>query len=363
MFVDVSAKPRINIDGLLEAVLLTADAALDLRANPKHGRRRASRSRRTSTGPWSGGDRAGAARHAAGRRLDRGRSGVRPGPGHARRARRPVEEAGPSRPVLVLGLTAVPGAGDKFLVVEDDRMPARSPRGGRRASATPASAKRRARRTLEDLMASMEQGEAQELLLILKGDVSGSVEALEDALVKIEVGDEVNLRVIDRGVGAINQNDVNLAVASNAVIIGFNVRPEGKAGAGRARGRGCPVLLGHLLGDRRHRGGPEGHAQADLRGGPARPGRGPGDLPLLEGGQHRRLLVTSGLIRRNAKVRLIRDGAVVVDNTDAVVAEAVQGRRVRGPRGLRVRSDLNNFNDIKIGDVVEAFELREKPRS
>ncbi|HZX02354.1 translation initiation factor IF-2, partial [Kribbella sp.] len=230
MFVDVSAKSRINIDGLLEGVVLTADAALDLRANPNM--------------------------HAEGiaieANLDKGRGPVATvlvqrgtlrvgdsmvvGPAYGRvRAMLdehgdPVEEATPSRPVLVLGLTAVPGAGDKFLVVEDDRR-ARQIAEKREARArAAANAKRRARRTLEDFMASMEKGESQELLLILKGDVSGSVEALEDALVRIEVGDEVNLRIIDRGVGAINENDVNLAIASNAVIIGFNVRPAGKAG-------------------------------------------------------------------------------------------------------------------------------------
>jgi translation initiation factor IF-2 len=230
MFVDVSAKARLNIDGLLEGVILTADASLDLRANPDQ--------------PAQG--------LAIEAHLDKGRGPVATvlvqrgtlrvgdsmvaGPAYGRvRAMldehgNNVTEALPSRPVLVQGLTAVPGAGDNFLVVDDDRM-ARQIAEKREARARAASnAKRRARRTLEDFMASMEKGESQELLLILKGDVSGSVEALEDALVRIEVGDEVNLRVIDRGVGAINENDVNLAIASNAVIIGFNVRPAGKAG-------------------------------------------------------------------------------------------------------------------------------------
>eukprot|EP01032_Pedospumella_encystans_P024379 gene24380-27574_t len=141
-----------------------------------------------------------------------------------------IEVADPSRPAMVLGLTAVPGAGQNFIVVEDDRM-ARQIAEKREARERAAmQAKRRVRRTLEDFMASMEKGESQELNLILKGDVSGSVEALEDALAQIDVGDEVSLRVIDRGVGAITETNVDLAAASDAIIIGFNVRPQGKAG-------------------------------------------------------------------------------------------------------------------------------------
>ena len=130
---------------------------------------------------------------------------------------------------MVLGLTAVPGAGQNFIVVDDDRM-ARQIAEKREARERAAmQAKRRVRRTLEDFMKSMEYGETQELNLILKGDVSGSVEALEDSLAKIDVGDEVSLRVIDRGVGAITETNVDLAAASDAIIIGFNVRPQGKA--------------------------------------------------------------------------------------------------------------------------------------
>ena len=209
--------------------MLTADASLDLRANPDQ-------------------DAQGLVVEA---HLDRGRGPVATvlvqrgtlrvgdsivaGPGSAASARCSTStattssEADPSRPAMVLGLTAVPGAGQNFIVVEDDRM-ARQIAEKREARERAAmQAKRRVRRTLEDFMASMEKGESQELNLILKGDVSGSVEALEDALAKIDVGDEVSLRVIDRGVGAITETNVDLAAASDAIIIGFNVRPQGKA--------------------------------------------------------------------------------------------------------------------------------------
>src|SRR5262249_46327538 len=141
----------------------------------------------------------------------------------------PVSEATPSRPVQVLGLTAVPDAGDNFLAVDDDRKARQiaERRGARERTAQFAS---RPRVTLEDLESALKSGAREELKLIIKGDVSGSVEALEDALLKIDVGEEVVLRVIGRGVGAITQDDVNLAIASDAVIIGFNVRPAGRAG-------------------------------------------------------------------------------------------------------------------------------------
>jgi translation initiation factor IF-2 len=139
-----------------------------------------------------------------------------------------VEEAGPSRPVLVLGLTAVPGAGDNLMVVEDDRMARQIAERREARERNALLAQRTGRRTLEDFMSSMEKGGNDELLLILKGDGAGSVEALEEALVQLDVGD-VNLRVIDRGVGAITETNVNLAAASDAIIIGFNVRPQGKA--------------------------------------------------------------------------------------------------------------------------------------
>ena len=229
MFVDVSAITGVGLEELLEAVILTADAALDLRANPEM-------------------DGQGVAIEA---HLDKGRGPVATvlvqrgtlhvgdsivaGTGYGRvRALlddhgNNVDEAPPSFPVQVLGLTAVPGAGDSFIVVDDDRMARQiaERRGARLRMAAQAAGTRR--KTLDQLFDQLEKGEDQELRLILKGDGAGSVEALEDALSKIDVGDEVSLRVIDRGVGAITETNVSLAAASNAVIVGFNVRPQGKA--------------------------------------------------------------------------------------------------------------------------------------
>src|SRR5699024_2482606 len=135
-----------------------------------------------------------------------------------------VEEATPSRPVQVLGLTSVPRAGDNFLVASDDRTARQIAEKRSAAERAATLAKRRKRISLEDFTKALELGKVETLNLVIKGDVSGAVEALEDSLLKIDVGDEVQLRVIHRGVGAITQNDVNLATVDNAVIIGFNVR-------------------------------------------------------------------------------------------------------------------------------------------
>jgi translation initiation factor IF-2 len=364
MFVDVSAKARQNIDGLLESVVLTADAALDLRANPDQPAQGLSIEAHLDKG------RGPVSTVLVQRGTLRVGDSIVAGPAYGRvRAMldeygEPVEEALPSRPVLVLGLTAVPGAGDNFLVVEDDRM-ARQIAERREARArAAANARRRVRRTLEEFMASMEQGESQELLLILKGDVSGSVEALEDALLQIEVGDEVDLRVIDRGVGAINENDVNLAIASDALIIGFNVRPAGKAGDIAER-EGVDIRYYSVIYQAIE------EIEAALKGmlKPEYEEMQLGTAEIREVFRSSRVgniagcMVTGGVIRRNAKARLLRDGAVVADNLDLASLRRVKDDVSEVREGFECGLTLRGYNDIKIGDVVESFEMREIPRA
>jgi translation initiation factor IF-2 len=364
MFVDVSAKARQNIDGLLESVVLTADAALDLRANPDQPAQGLSIEAHLDKG------RGPVSTVLVQRGTLRVGDSIVAGPAYGRvRAMldeygEPVDEALPSRPVLVLGLTAVPGAGDNFLVVEDDRM-ARQIAERREARArAAANARRRVRRTLEEFMASMEQGESQELLLILKGDVSGSVEALEDALLQIEVGDEVDLRVIDRGVGAINENDVNLAIASDAVIIGFNVRPAGKAGDIAER-EGVDIRYYSVIYQAIE------EIEAALKGmlKPEYEEMQLGTAEIREVFRSSRVgniagcMVTGGVIRRNAKARLLRDGAVVADNLDLASLRRVKDDVSEVREGFECGLTLRGYNDIKIGDVVESFEMREIPRA
>jgi translation initiation factor IF-2 len=362
LFVDVSARERINIDGLLEAIVLTADAELDLRANPDQ-------------------DAQGVAIEA---HLDRGRGPVatvlvQRGTLHVGdsivageafgRVRAmidensdPVDEAPPSRPVMVLGLTAVPNAGDSFLVVSDDRM-ARQIAERREARERSAQFARRSRRvTLEDLESALKAGEKEELLLIVKGDVSGSVEALEDALVKIDVGEDVGLRVIGRGVGAITQDDVNLAIASDAVIIGFNVRPAGRAGE-LAQREGVDIRYYSVIYQAIE------EVEAALRG-MLKPEFEEVQLGTAEVREIFRVpkvgivagcIVRSGTINRGSKVRLVRDGVVVSENLSVESLRRFKDDVTEVREGYECGIGVG-YNDIKIEDVLETYEMREKPR-
>ena len=363
MFVDVSAKSELNLDKLLEAVILTADASLDLRANPVQ-------------------DAQGLVVEA---HLDRGRGPVATvlvqrgtlrvgdsivaGAGYGRvRAMLDehgdnIEQADPSRPAMVLGLTAVPGAGQTFIVVEDDRMARQIAEKRESRERAAMQAKRRVRRTLEDFMASMEKGTSQELNLILKGDVSGSVEALEDALSQIDVGDEVTLRVIDRGVGAITETNVDLAAASDAIIIGFNVRPQGKA-TEMADKEGVEIRYYSVI----YQAIDE--IEAALKG-LLKPifeesSLGQAEIRAIfrssKTGNIAGCMVTSGVIRRNAKVRVIRDGAVVADNLDLASLKREKDDASEVREGFECGLVLKNYQNIEIGDIVESFEMKEIPR-
>jgi translation initiation factor IF-2 len=364
MFVDVSAKSELNLDKLLEAVILTADASLDLRANPNQ-------------------DAQGLVVEA---HLDRGRGPVATvlvqrgtlrvgdsivaGAGYGRvRAMLDehgdnITEADPSRPAMVLGLTAVPGAGQTFIVVEDDRMARQIAEKRESRERAAMQAKRRVRRTLEDFMASMEKGASQELNLILKGDVSGSVEALEDALSQIDVGDEVSIRVIDRGVGAITETNVDLAAASDAIIIGFNVRPQGKA-TEMAEKEGVEIryysviyqaieeIEAALKGMLKPEFEESTLGQAEIRA----------IFRSSKIGNIAGCMVTSGVIRRNAKVRVLRDSAVVADNLDLASLKREKDDASEVREGFECGLVLRNFQDIREGDIIEAFEMKEIPRS
>jgi translation initiation factor IF-2 len=265
---------------------------------------------------------------------------------------------------MVLGLTAVPGAGQTFIVVEDDRMARQIAEKRESRERAAMQAKRRVRRTLEDFMASMEKGASQELNLILKGDVSGSVEALEDALSQIDVGDEVTLRVIDRGVGAITETNVDLAAASDAIIIGFNVRPQGKA-TEMADKEGVEIRYYSVI----YQAIDE--IEAALKGllKPVFEESTLGQAEIREifrsskVGNIAGCMVTSGVIRRNAKARLLRDGAVVADNLDLASLKREKDDASEVREGFECGLVLRNFGDIKIGDIVESFEMKEIPRA
>ncbi|WP_091606195.1 translation initiation factor IF-2 [Arthrobacter koreensis] len=363
MFVEVSARQNLNIDALLEAVLLTADAALDMRANPDK-------------------DARGIAIEA---NLDKGRGAVATvlvqsgtlrvgdtivaGTAHGRvRAMfdengDAVTEAGPSRPVQVLGLSNVPRAGDTFFVTDDERTARQIAEKREAADRNAALAKRRKRISLEDFDQAVADGKVDTLNLILKGDVSGAVEALEDSLLKIDVGDGVQLRVIHRGVGAITQNDVNLATVDNAIIIGFNVKPAERV-ADLAEREGVDMRFYSVI-----------YAAIDdielaLKG-MLKPEYEEVQLGTAEVrevfrsskfGNIAGSIVRSGVIRRNAKARVTRDGKIIGENLTVDSLKRFKDDATEVRTDFECGIGLGSFNDVKEGDIIETFEMREKPR-
>jgi translation initiation factor IF-2 len=363
LFVDVSAREGTGIEALLEAIVLTADAELDLRANPDQ-------------------DAQGVAIEA---HLDKGRGPVatvlvqrgtlRVGDsivageafGRVRALQdengEPVPDAPPSRPAQVLGLTAVPGAGDSFLVVTDDRVARQIAERREARERSALFAQRRPRVTLEDLESALKSGEREELLLIIKGDVSGSVEALEDALLKIDVGEDVALRVIGRGVGAITQDDVNLAIASDAVIVGFNVRPAGRAGE-LAQREGVEIRYYSVI----YQAIDE--IEAALKG-MLKPEFEEARLGTAEIREVFRVprvgnvagcIVRSGTITRGSKARLIRDGVVVSENLTVDSLRRFKDDVTEVREGFECGIGIG-YSDINVEDVIETYEMREKPRA
>jgi translation initiation factor IF-2 len=361
MFVDISAKQGTNIDALLEAVLLTADATLDLRANPDM-------------------EAQGVAIEA---HLDRGRGPVATvliqrgtlrvgdsivaGDAYGRVRRmidehgEDVEEALPSRPVQVVGFTSVPGAGDNLLVVDEDRTARQiaDRRSARKRNAL--AARTRKRISLDDLDAALK--ETSQLNLILKGDNSGTVEALEEALLGIEIDDEVELRVIDRGVGGVTETNVNLASASDAIIIGFNVRAEGKA-TELANREGVDIRYYSVI----YQAIDE--IQSALKG-MLKPIYEEKELGRAEiraifrsskVGNIAGCLVTSGLIRRNAKARLLRDNIVIAETVTVSSLKREKDDVTEVRDGYECGLTLT-YGDIKEGDVIETYELVEKVRT
>lgn len=360
MFVDISAKQGQNIDQLLESVILTADAALELTANPEM-------------------DAQGVAIEA---HLDRGRGPVATvivqrgtlhvgdsivvGDAHGRVRRmldefgEDVKEAGPSRPVQVQGLSGVPGAGDNLLVVDDDRVARQiaNQRDARKRSAL--QAKQRKRVSLEDLDKVLQ--ETSTLNLILKGDNAGSVEALEDALLDIKTEDEVELNIIDRGVGAVTETNISLAAASDAVIIAFNVRAEGKA-TEIATQEGVDIRYYTVI----YKAIEE--VEAALKGmlKPIYEERDTGAAEIRalfkssSVGTIAGCMVTDGKVVRNGKVRLLRDNNVIT--TDA----KIESLRHEKDDATEIKAGYEcgmvlSYPDIQVGDIIQAYEEVEVPR-
>ncbi len=361
MFVNVSALSGNGIDNLIDAILLTADAAIDLRAiaddiargvaieaNLDKGRGPVA-TVLVQRGTLHVGDAivAGGAYGRVRAMLDEH--------GEA------VEFAGPSRPVQVLGFTSVPGAGDSFIVAEDDRTARQIAEKRQLASRNASLAKARKKVSLEDFL---EQSKVSTLNLILKGDVSGSVEALEDALLQLDVGTEVDLRVIHRGVGAITKNDVTLASASTAVIIGFNVKPEPQT-AVFAEHEGVEVKFYTVI----YKAIEE--IEASLKGllKPEFEEVVLGNAEVRDifksskFGNIAGCIVSDGNIRRNAKVRTMRAGVVIGENLSIESLRRFKDDATEVREGFECGIGLGSFKELQVGDVIQVYENREKKRA
>ena len=362
-YADVSAKENQGMDDLVEKILLVADAELELTANPKA----------EASGPIIES------------RLDVGRGPVATmlvarGTLHVSEAivagdswgkvralynyrGEKVKEAGPGTPVEILGFDKPPAAGEHAHVVENDRQ-ARHLAGLRAQRVRAEQFARGATKgvSLEELFTRMEEGGVQELNIVIKGDVQGSVEAVVGELAKIK-HPEVAVNVIHTGIGAITESDIMLASASNAIVAGFNVRPNAEARA-LAEREGVDLrtyrviyqltediqqaLVGMLAPEQIEESLGEAEVRALFRA---------SRLGVIAG-----CYVTRGVIRRNSKIRVVREGAIIYETTIGSLKRFKDDVR-EVQEGFECGILLENFNDVKEGDILEAYETREIERT
>ena len=359
MFVDVSAKQHLHIDDLLETILLQADV-LELKANPN----------------------ALASGYVIEANLDKGRGSVatmliargtlHPGDvvvagtsyGKVRALINPrgehVDHAAPADPVEVLGLNSVPTAGDEFRVFEDERD-ARRLAEERALRARLAKQESRSHMNLDDLFARIEEGETTDLNLVVKADVMGSIEALRDAFSKMDQS-EVKINIIHAAVGGITETDVTLAAASDAIIIGFNVRPTGKTREVAEREK-VDIRLYRVI----------YQAIEDInaaRVGLLSPDIVEEDTGIAEVRETFKVpkvgtiagcYIIEGEISRDDKVRIVRDGTVIFEGTiDSLRRFKDDVKSVA--RGYECGIGIDGYQDIKVGDTIEGYRIVEKER-
>ncbi len=354
--VPVSAHTKMGIDKLLESILLVAEM-LELKANPNRlakgvvieakldkGRGPVA-TLLVQNGTLKTGDIIVAGTAVGRVRVMTDDNG------------RKVSEAGPSVPVEIMGLAEVPQAGDGFDAVKDERL-ARELVEQRKAKAKEEQFKEYQKVTLENLFDSIKEGELKELNIIIKADVQGSAEAVKQSLVKLS-NDEVKVKVIHAGVGAISESDVMLATASNAIIVGFNVRPDNVA-AENAERDGVELRCYRVIYDAIN------DVEAAIKGMLAPKFRdvdiGQAEVrqvvKISSVGNIAGCYVTTGKVARNAKVRVVRDGIVVAED------EMASLRRFKDDvkevaKGFECGIGLNKFNDVKEGDVLECYITEE----
>jgi len=354
IFSQVSAKQRLNLDHLLEMVLLQAEV-MDLKANPNKRAKGAIVEARLDKGrgpvatvlvqegtlrigdPIVSGAHFGRVRTMSDDRGNR------------------VEAAGPSIPVEVTGLSGVPEAGDTFHAVDDEKT-AKEVAQHRQQRLRETELAKNSKISLDQLYARLQLGDVKELKVIIKGDVQGSVEAVKDSLLKLTT-DACRLIVLHTGVGGITESDITLASASDAIVLGFNVRPETKA-AGLAENEGVDIRLYNIIYD----------AVADIRNAmegllaPTLREKSLGRVEIRETfnvskvGTIAGCYVLDGKVLRGAQVRLVRDNVVVWQGKLSSLKRFKDDAR-EVATGYECGMSLENYNDIKVGDIVEVFEM------
>jgi len=356
IFVNVSAKQRLNIDQLLEMILLQAEV-MDLKANPdKHAQGTVVEARLdkgrgpvatvlVQQGTLHIGDPIVAGVHYGRVRTmtdDRGNM---------------VKEAGPSFPVEVTGLTGVPDAGEMFHAVEDEKV-AKEVAQHRAQKQREAELAKHSKISLDQLYARIKQGDVKELRVIVKADVQGSVEAVAESLGKLAT-DACRLVVIHSGVGAITETDISLAAASDAIVLGFNVRPAPKASA-QAEADGVDIRLYNVIYDAVNdvRNAMEGllaptYHEDHLGRAEVREAFNITKVGTIAGCH-----VLDGRILRNAKARLLRDSVVIWQGKLSSLRRFKDDVR-EVASGYECGIGLENYSDLKPGDIIEAYELRE----
>jgi translation initiation factor IF-2 len=356
IFVEVSAKAQTNLDTLLEMILLQAEV-LELKANPDKNARgsiveaRLDKGRGAVTtvlvqdGSLKVGDHI-----VAGKQFGSVRS-------MTNAAGKAVKEAGPAFPVEVTGLDGVPDAGDLFHAVDSEKT-AREVSNHRQQKLREIALSKTSKVSLEQLFAKMEEGIVEELSVIVKADVQGSVEAVRETLEKLST-DNCRLNVIHTGVGGVTESDVTLASASNAIVLGFNVRPEVKAKA-LAESEKVDIRLYSVIYDAVNdvRDAMEGLLAPTLREKELGRVEVRDTFHVSRVGTIAGCYVTDGKILRNAKTRLVRDSVVVWEGKlNSLKRFKDDAKEVAS--GYECGIGLENFNDIKVGDIIEVFEIEE----
>lgn len=354
IFVEVSAKQQTNLEELLEMVLLQADV-LELKANPDKPARGTIVEAKLDKG--RGPVATVLVQEGTAKVGDYFVSGVHNGRIRAMQNDRgeKVTVAGPSMPVEVIGLTGVPDAGDVFVVLPDERQ-AKEIAMLRQQKIREVELAKTSKLSLEQLYEKIQMGEVKELNVVVKGDVQGSVEAVSESLRKLST-DAIKLRVINSSVGAITETDVNLATASNAIVLGFNVRPEVKAQA-LAEKEGVDIRLYNIIYDAVDdiKKAMEGLLEPTLKEKYLGRAEIREVFSVPKHGNVAGCYVLDGKMVRNSQVRLLRDNIVVYEGKMASLRRFKDDVK-EAASGYECGISLENYNDIKPGDIIESFEI------